>query len=301
MKDFITIGYFADGPWAHKAFEKLMQDETIHISFICVRYDKRDKVLQELGEKNHIDVLYSPNVNSAEFIEKVKKYEADLFVSMSFNQIFKKELIDLPPMKTINCHAGKLPYYRGRNILNWVLINDEKEFGITVHYVDEGVDTGDIILQDIYPITDKDTYQTLLEKAYTGCSGILYRAVKLLQSGNVKIIKQNDISAAGLYCGIRKENDEILDWNQDSRSVFNFIRALTYPGPCACSFIEGRRIKMISAELVPGAPSYKGIPGQVLIKTKEFCLVKTKDSYIKITDYEGRIKTGDRMGMEKNG
>jgi methionyl-tRNA formyltransferase len=65
---------------------------------------------------------------------------------MSFNQIFKSEIINLPRLKTINCHAGKLPFYRSRNILNWVLINDEKEFGITVHYVDEGIDTGDIIL-----------------------------------------------------------------------------------------------------------------------------------------------------------
>ena len=62
---------------------------------------------------------------------------------------------NMPPLKTINCHAGKLPFYRGRNILNWVLINDEREFGITVHYVDEGIDTGDIILQRVFPITDK--------------------------------------------------------------------------------------------------------------------------------------------------
>ncbi|MDR1522244.1 MAG: hypothetical protein LBS28_05280 [Streptococcaceae bacterium] len=85
-------------------------------------------------------------MNSKEVINLLKKYNADLFISMSFNQIFKSEIINLPRLKTINCHAGKLPFYRSRNILNWVLINDEKEFGITVHYVDEGIDTGDIIL-----------------------------------------------------------------------------------------------------------------------------------------------------------
>ena len=73
---------------------------------------------------------------------------------MSFNQIFRKDIINLTPIGIINCHAGKLPFYRGRNILNWVLINDEKEFGITVHFVDEGIDTGDIILQKTFPITD---------------------------------------------------------------------------------------------------------------------------------------------------
>ena len=63
----------------------------------------------------------------------------------------------------------KLPFYKGRNILNWVLINDEKEFGITVHYVDEGIDTGDIILQETFPIIDSDDYSTLLDKAYEEC------------------------------------------------------------------------------------------------------------------------------------
>lgn len=300
MKNLITIGYFADGPWAHKAFERLIQDETIRITFICVRFDKRDDVLQELGKKHQIDVLFTPNINSPEFVQTLQSYNADLFVSMSFNQIFKSELINLPARKTINCHAGKLPYYRGRNILNWALINDEKEFGITVHYVDEGVDTGDIILQDVYEINDQDTYQTLLEKAYSGCPDILYRAIKLIQDGNVKRIRQNEICAAGLYCGIRKENDEILDWNQDSRSVFNFIRAITYPGPCACSFINGKRIKLISSKLVPNAPIYKGIPGQVLVKTHEYLLVKTKDSYIQITQYEGNVRVGDRMRMKEN-
>ena len=82
--------------------------------------------------------------------------------------------MSLPKLKTINCHAGKLPFYRGRDILNWVLINDEKEFGITVHYMDEGIDTGDIILQRTFPITDEDSYKTLLERSYDECANILY-------------------------------------------------------------------------------------------------------------------------------
>ena len=84
---------------------------------------------------------------------------------MSFNQIFKQSIISLPELGIISCHAGKLLLYRGRNVLNWVLINDEKEFGITVHYIDEGIDTGDIIIQKSFQIKDTDTYKSLLEKA----------------------------------------------------------------------------------------------------------------------------------------
>jgi methionyl-tRNA formyltransferase len=98
---------------------------------------------------------------------------------MSFNQIFREEIMNMPPLKTINCHAGQLPFYRGRNILNWALINDEKCFGITVHYVDSGIDTGDIILQRTYPINDADNYKSLLEVAYTECANILYDAIKI--------------------------------------------------------------------------------------------------------------------------
>ena len=132
----ISIGYFGDGPWAHETFKRLIVDKSIKIKFVSLRFDKRDPVLISMAEKNKIPLEISKNINSDEFIERMKSYDVDLFVSMSFNQIFKSEIMNLPKFKTINCHAGKLPYYRGRNILNWALINDEKEFGITVHFME---------------------------------------------------------------------------------------------------------------------------------------------------------------------
>ena len=291
----MRIGYFADGPWGHNAFEKIIGDESLAISFVCVRYDNQDEVLKAMADREGIPVLCTPNINSKSFLTLLKEYSAELFVSMSFNQIFRKDILKVPSMGIINCHAGKLPFYRGRNILNWALINDEKEFGITTHYVDEGIDTGDIILQKTFPITDEDTYKTLLEKAYIECPNILYQAIKQIQCGKVYVTKQEDIRKDGLYCGIRKAGDEIVDWNQTSREIFNFIRALTNPGPCACSYVNGEKIRFIAAEMIPDAPVYKGIPGQVLVKYSDSFLVKTKDSYIKITEYEGRVRVGDRL------
>ena len=104
---------------------------------------------------------------------------------MSFDQIFKSEIIYLSKHKIINCHAGKLPFYRGRNVLNWVLINDE-EFGITVHYVDEGIDTGDIILQKKFPISDQDNYKTLLEKSYRMCKYFIW-SILMIKNNNVML------------------------------------------------------------------------------------------------------------------
>lgn len=293
----MKIGYFADGPWGHKAFEKIISDDSLEIVFVMVRYDKRDAKLMQLAEDHNIPIELSPNINSQEFLDRVKDYNADLFVSMSFNQIFKTEMINLPPYRTINCHAGKLPLYRGRNILNWALINDESEFGITVHYLDEGIDTGDIILQETYPITDEDNYNTLLLRAYDGCADVLYRAIKMIQNDTVKPVKQCDIDPVGMYCGMRLSGDEIIDWNLSSREIFNFIRALCTPGPQATSWIAGKKISINKARMVSGAHVYKNITGQVIGKTTEGFLVKTGDTMLEIIEYsyEDRIKIGDRL------
>ena len=216
---------------------------------------------------------------------------------MSFNQIFKKRIINYPVCGTINCHAGKLPFYRGRNILNWALINDEKEFGITVHYMDEGIDTGDIILQEAYPISDQDDYATLLERAYDGCAELLFKAIKQIQDGTAQRIPQYFIHPYGSYCSSRKIGDEKIDWNQNSRDIFNFVRAISKPGPQARTFLENIELMINRVCWLPQAPVYKGIPGAVIQKNEEGFIVKTLDSYVRIIEWSGdvKIKVGDRL------
>ncbi len=297
MTNLIKIGYFADGPWSHRALAKLLSDQSLQVAFICARNDTPDPILRAKAAEKGLEFITHPNINSKDFLSQMSGYGCDLFVSMSFNQIFRDELINLTPYKIINCHAGKLPFYRGRNILNWALINDEKEFGITIHYVDEGIDTGDIILQRCYPITDNDDYSTLLERAYEGCATNLYAAVKALQSDNVKPIVQKTIHPMGFYCSARKEGDEWLDWNQKSRDVFNFVRAICRPGPEARTFLEDKEIKINRVQYLPDAPIYKGIVGAVVGLDKEAFFVKTADSYIKVTEWSGctRPRIGDRL------
>ena len=293
----LKIGYFADGQWSHQALEKILSDKTLQVSFICARNDYPDQILEAKATANCLKFITHPNINSDEFLARIIEFECDLFVSMSFNQIFRNKLINLPPLKTINCHAGKLPFYRGRNILNWVLINDEKEFGITVHYVDDGIDTGNIIIQRCYPITDNDNYATLLNRAYEGCAATLYDGIKDIQSANVKPIKQDDIHTMGLYCSGRLEGDERLDWNQKSRDIFNFVRAICRPGPEARSFLGNAEIRINNTQYLPDAPIYKGIVGAVVGVENDAFFVKTEDSYIKVTEWSGckRPRIGDRL------
>lgn len=294
----ISIGYFADGSWSHKAFERINADETIEIKFIVPRSDSSDNTLLYYSKKFNIPYHKGIKVNSDEFYELANNYECDLFVSMSFNQIFRNRIINLPQLKTINCHAGKLPFYRGRNILNWALINDEKEFGITVHYVDEGIDTGDMILQRTFPITDDDNYNSLLEVAYIECASILYDAIKIIQKGSFDPIKQEDIHPVGFYCGVRGVGDEIINWDLTSREVFNFIRALCQPGPKATTFKNGEMIKINKARMINNAPAYINTTGQIIGKTQEGFLIKTKDTFLEIleVDSDTKINIGDKLG-----
>ncbi len=294
----ITIGYFADGPWSHRAFEKMINDDSIEVRFIVPRTDSIDDTLLKYAIKYNIPYYKGVKINSNEFYKLASTYNCDLFVSMSFNQIFKERISSMPKYKTINCHAGKLPFYRGRNVLNWVLINDEKEFGITVHYIDDGIDTGDIILQRIYPISDEDNYRTLLNHSYFECANILYEAIKIIQIGDVKPIKQKDIHPVGFYCGRRGEGDEIINWNNSSREIFNFIRAICDPGPKATTFNNNNMIKINKARLIENAPKYKNINGLIVGKTDEGYIVKTGDTTIEILEIEAKetLKIGDRLG-----
>lgn len=294
----ITIGYFADGPWSHKALEKMLIDDSIEIKFIVPRSDSSDNTLAEFAKKYDIPYHKGIKINSIDFFNLAQSYNCDLFVSMSFNQIFRKQIINLPKLKTINCHAGKLPFYRGRNILNWAIINDEKEFGITVHYIDEGIDTGDIILQRTFPITDEDTYKTLLNRSYDECANILYDSIKLFQAGTIVPIKQQDIHPVGFYCGIRSIGDEIINWNDSSREIFNFIRAICSPGPKAITYKDGTVVKINKAKFIENAPKYKNTTGQVVGVTSEGYIVKTGDTTIEIQEIESTIKLriGDKLG-----
>jgi methionyl-tRNA formyltransferase len=293
----LKIGYFADGAWSHRAFEILINDQTIDVAFIVPRTDSTDNTLLGFSERFNIPYHKGVKINSNEFYELAKSYACDLFVSMSFNQIFKKPIANLPFIGTINCHAGKLPFYRGRNVLNWALINNEKEFGITTHFIDEGIDTGDIILQRVFPITDSDNYATLLKLSHEACAQILFDAIKLIQSNSFTRQKQSTIHEVGFYCGQRIPGDEIINWNQTSREVFNFIRAVCAPGPKARSTFNGQEILINSARLIENAPHYINTVGQIVGKTNDGYIVKTRDTTIEILEVESDVKLGigDRL------
>jgi methionyl-tRNA formyltransferase len=278
----MRIGYFADGPWAHRAIELLVKK--YHIAFIVPRFDTQDPVLKKWSKELGVPFIPFHNVNKDEFLEKISSLDANLFVSMSFNQILKDKIINFPHLGFINCHAGALPFYRGRNPLNWALINGEERFGITVHYVDEGIDTGDIINQEFYSIEDSDDYSTLLSKAIYECANVLIDAIELIETNAVKRIKQTDIHPVGFYCGRRKTGDEVTSFGWNAKRFCDFVKGITYPGPGARCIKEGNEeIAILKCKLIKDAPKYISTEGEVVGRNKEGAVVKVCDSTVLIT------------------
>ena len=116
---------------------------------------------------------------------------------MSYDQIFGKKILNLMKNKIINCHAGLLPFYRGRNVLNWALVNGEKYFGVTTHLINDKIDEGNIIKQIESKINKFDTYETLLKKAEINCSNLLYLTIKIIQKGKFSTFSQKKFVEKG--------------------------------------------------------------------------------------------------------
>jgi len=294
----MKIGYFADGPWSHLALEKIVAEDDLEVGFIVPRYKYQDPVLKEWSIKLDVDFLPMQNINEPKSLEILSKFNCDIFVSMSFNQIFKSEILNLTPKGFINCHASALPFYRGRNNLNWVLINGEKEFGVTVHHIDEGIDTGDIILQRKYSITDKDDYQTLLERAKKYCADILYESLCLIEKGDAKRINQDSIDPVGSYSKRRIEGDEWIDWAKSSREIFNFIRGITIPGPLARGKVDGEVIYFISSSVVSSQTNKLGELGEILVINNNDITIKTIDGSIEARIIENSRLNGSFLGKK---
>lgn len=289
----MKIGYFADGPWSHKALELISKTEHLEVVFIIPRFDTQDPILKKMAEELNVPYIPTKNVNTEQCLKLMDEYSPDLLVSMSFNQILKKEIINYSPCGFINCHAGALPFYRGRNPLNWALINGESSFGITVHYVDEGIDTGDIIEQRIYPITKNDDYSTLLEKAVVECANVLYSAIIKIADSTVEAVKQTDIHPVGTYFGIRTFGDEIVDFNWNAKRIFDFVRGICKPGPSARFYLDDQEYSIEKAELIPNAPCYIATTGEVVGRNENGVVVKVGDSTILLRKIS-RIVDGNR-------
>lgn len=165
------------------------------------------------------------------FADRLKRIGADLFLVNSYSMILPSDWLTLPPLGTVNVHAALLPAYRGANTLNWVLVNGERETGVTIHFIDEGIDTGDIIMQRRLAIDFEDTAWTLRHKLAQVWPPMLDEVLRSLESGACPRQAQDEVGAR--HWPRRRPEDGSIDWHWPAERIYNLIRALVKPWPGA--------------------------------------------------------------------
>jgi methionyl-tRNA formyltransferase len=269
--------YFGDGQWATDCLRRLLEDGHEALA-VVLRRRPSDGSLEAFARERGLQVLQPEKANRDSFVWQIGNLAPELNISMSYDQIVRRPLIDSAPLGFINCHAGKLPRYRGRNVINWAIINNESEIGVTVHHVDEGIDTGDIILQRTLPIGWEDTYGSILGAVTRAFPDLLSETVAQLAAGTAPRTPQDH--AQGTYFGGRGPGDEWIDWNDTSLAIYNKIRAITHPGPGARSLLGGSTVLLWRARYDPAWPKYIATPGEVVGREPDGVGVKTGDSII---------------------
>jgi methionyl-tRNA formyltransferase len=198
-----------------------------------------------VAEDNKIEVLQPEKVREPDFVKKLREYRPDCIVVVAFGQILPKDILSLPRYGCINLHASILPKYRGAAPINWALINGETKTGVTSMLMNEGMDTGDILIQREVEITEGDSAGTLHDRLSEIGSEVILETLDGLEKGTVKRVKQNESSAT--YAQKIKKEDCLINWDEDAKKIVNRIRGLT-PAPGAYTSYNGKRLKITNAE-----------------------------------------------------
>lgn len=228
-----------------------------------------------------IEVFQPEDINSKNSIEKIKSINPDIIIVAAFGQILKKELLDIPRYGCINIHASLLPKYRGAAPINWAIINGEKDTGITIMDMEEGLDTGDIISQRSIPIEEDDDSQSLHDKLSVLGSELIIETITNITRGKYKKTSQDD-SLSSYAPRIFRETGKI-DWNTKGEDIFNLVRGLK-PWPGTYSYYQDEVIKIHRVRIEPQIK--KGEPGEIVKVDNSGIYVNCLDNTIVIEELQ---------------
>jgi len=232
--------------------------------------------VKSVALKMGYDVLQPESVKTDEFAATLKDLAPDLLVVIAFGQVIPKTVLEIPAMGAMNLHASLLPKYRGPAPIQWAIINREKETGVTTMLMDEGVDTGDMLLSKKVGISDRETSETLHDKlAHIGADLVL-ETLGNLADGSLSPVPQNDEQSS--HAPLLKKQDGRIDWSRPGREIESFIRGVN-PWPGAFTFCDDRRLKIylaqyldIQTDMAPGTVLV-GFPCELRVATGKGVLV----------------------------
>lgn len=230
--------------------------------------------------ENGISILQFDKVKSEEGVNAIKRLEPDLIVTAAFGQILSKQILEIPKHGCINVHASLLPKYRGAAPIQWAIIKGEKKSGVTIMYMDEGLDTGDIIISRQTDIPDDMTGGALYEKLALIGADLLIEAIKGIENGKVIRTKQNDEESS--YFPPLSRQLGLIDWKQPANDIRNLVRALD-PVMSAYTFQGEEMYKIWKASTIEG----KAKPGKLVeADQKKGIIVGTGSGLLKIEEIQ---------------
>jgi methionyl-tRNA formyltransferase len=235
--------------------------------------------------------LYQPKpeeIKQPKFVEVLRKLEPDLIISAFWGTIFSPEILSIPPLGCINIHPSRLPEGRGITPNPWPIVRGRDKAWQTLHFLDPGVDTGDVVAQGYADVLPEDTGWTLTLKLGKVARDLLAEALPLIREGKAPRIKQDDSLASRFY--VRTWSREI-NWRATALEVHNMVRAWT-PSPTttgAYTFLNGQQVTMIRSRVVPEEEQLQAtgaVPGEILGSCGDGLLVQTGDGQVVIQDLE---------------
>lgn len=237
--------------------------------------------VKEAAIKHGIEVYQPRKIREPECVEKLKQYNADIMVVVAFGQILPKEILEMTSYGCVNVHASLLPKYRGAAPIQWSIIDGEEVTGVTTMQMDEGLDTGDMLLKTEVPITKEETGESLHDKLADAGAALCVETLAKLQEGSIVPEKQGESTTA--YAKMLDKKLGNIDWSKSAVEIERLVRGLN-SWPSAYTHWKQKVMKIWKAEVVTDNSSKE--PGVVAKVEKDGFYVQTGDGLLKVLELQ---------------
>ena len=240
--------------------------------------------VKECALKHAIPVFQPRRVREPECIEELRKYDADIMVVVAFGQILPKEILEMCTYGCVNVHASLLPKYRGSAPIQWAIIDGEEVTGVTTMQMDEGLDTGDMLLKTEIPVEPKETGGSLFDKLAQAGAELCVETLEALQNGTVTPIPQGETTTA--YAKMLDKQLGDINWNKTAVEIERLIRGLT-PWPSAYTNWNEKVMKIWDAEVSDiDVEMEDAKPGTIVKVEKDAFYVQTGEGLLKVCELQ---------------